>query len=214
MDSHRTAMTQPNVYWTLLTPLVNIIGLYSNVPAGGDIRSPQTEWLVDQLKTLPRDVPLFVALHHPIYSADDHHSGSTRMKAILEQAAAESGRHPDMILAGHVHNYQRLTKTMDDGQYPYLVVGAGGYHNLHHIMKVDGDKMVAPVTFSDHGIDVTLERFSDTDHGFLRMEVTADKITGRYYAVPKPADPPNLESRLVDYFEYDWRNRRYLPNHL
>src|SRR5258707_15081955 len=32
-DSHRTAMVQPNVYWTLLTPLVNIIGLYSNVPA-------------------------------------------------------------------------------------------------------------------------------------------------------------------------------------
>jgi hypothetical protein len=23
-------MTQPNVYWTLLTPLVTIIGLYSN----------------------------------------------------------------------------------------------------------------------------------------------------------------------------------------
>ena len=36
-DSHRTAMTQPNVYWTLLTPLFNIVGLYSNVPAGGDI---------------------------------------------------------------------------------------------------------------------------------------------------------------------------------
>ena len=46
-DSHPTAMVQPNVYWTLLTPLVNILGLYSNVPAGGDIRSPQTEWLVD-----------------------------------------------------------------------------------------------------------------------------------------------------------------------
>jgi acid phosphatase type 7 len=60
-DSHRTAMTQPNVYWTLVTPLVNIIGLYSNVPAGGDIRSPQTDWLINELKTLPTDRPLFVA---------------------------------------------------------------------------------------------------------------------------------------------------------
>jgi len=91
-DSHRTAMVQPNVYWTLLTPFVNIVGLYSNVPAGGDIRSPQTEWLVQELKTLPRKVPLLVALHHPVYSADDHHSGSTYMKELLEIAAKQAGR--------------------------------------------------------------------------------------------------------------------------
>jgi hypothetical protein len=40
-DSPRTAMTQPYVYWTLLTPLVNIVGLYSNVPEGGEIRTPR-----------------------------------------------------------------------------------------------------------------------------------------------------------------------------
>ena len=85
-DSHRTAMVQPNVYWTLLTPMVNIIGLYSNVPEGGDIRAPQTDWLVNELKTLPTGVPLLVALHHPIYSADIYHSGSTYMKQVLETA--------------------------------------------------------------------------------------------------------------------------------
>ena len=71
-DSHRTAMVQPNVYWTLLTPLASFVGLYSNVPEGGEIKAPQTEWLVEQLRTLPTDRPLFVSLHHPIYSADDH----------------------------------------------------------------------------------------------------------------------------------------------
>jgi hypothetical protein len=30
-------MTQPNVFWTLNTPLVTIIGLYSNCPEGGQI---------------------------------------------------------------------------------------------------------------------------------------------------------------------------------
>ena len=59
-----------NVFWTLLTPLVNIVGLYSNVPEGGEIRSPQTDWLVNELKTLPTNLPLLVALHHPVYSAD------------------------------------------------------------------------------------------------------------------------------------------------
>ena len=103
-DSGRTAMTQPNVYWTLLTPMASIVGLYSNVPAGGEIISPQTDWLTNELKTLPTDRPLLVALHHPIYSADDHHSGSTHMNKVIETAAEQAGRHPEMILAGHVHN--------------------------------------------------------------------------------------------------------------
>ena len=213
-DSHRTAMVQPNVYWTLLTPMVNIIGLYSNVPAGGEIRAPQMQRLVDQLKTLPKNKPLFVALHHPVYSADDHHSGSTPMKKALEQAFQEAGRTPEMILAGHVHDYQRLTKTASDGtQTVHLVTGAGGYHNLHNIMKVAGEKMIAPVVFNERQDDpVTLEKYSDDHHGFLRLEVTDKLITGSYYTVPRPQDPYSKGSQLVDRFDFDWRKRKYLPN--
>ncbi|HVN90685.1 MAG TPA: metallophosphoesterase [Candidatus Binataceae bacterium] len=215
-DSHRTAMVQPNFYWTLLTPLTSIVGLYSNVPAGGDIRAPQTDWLVNELKTLPEGLPIILALHHPIYSADDHHSGSTHMKQIIEKAIEESGRHPEMIVAGHVHNYQRLTKNRDDGtQVPYLVTGAGGYHNLHHIMKVDGERMIPPVQFDDKGNDpVTLETYSDDHHGFLRLEVDSEKMVGRYYEVPRPQDPFSKGNHLLDYFEFDWVNKKYLPNKL
>jgi hypothetical protein len=215
-DSHRTSMVQPNVYWTLLTPLLSIVGLYSNVPAGGDIRSPQTEWLIDQLRTLPTDVPLLIALHHPVYSADDHHSGSTYMKDALEHAAQQAGRHPEMIVAGHVHDYQRLTKTMAGGvQLPYLVVGAGGYHNLHSIMKVNGQRMIPPVVFRDNqGDPVTLERYSDDHHGFLRMEISDQLIVGRYYEVPRPQEPWSKGNQLLEYFEFDWRNRRYILNTL
>lgn len=53
-DSNRTAMTQPNVYWTLLTPLVNIVGLYSNVPEGGVVKQPQIDWFQNELATLDR----------------------------------------------------------------------------------------------------------------------------------------------------------------
>ncbi len=215
-DSHRTAMIQPNVYWTLLTPFVNIVGLYSNVPAGGDIRSPQKEWLVNELLTLPSDVPIFVALHHPIYSADDHHSGSTYMKDLLEQAAEQAGRHPDAILAGHVHNYQRLTKNQPDGtQVPYLVTGAGGYHNLHSIMKVDGEHMIPPVSFQDkQGDPVSLDSYSDDHHGFLRLEITDTLLTGRYYQVPRPQEPYSKGNHLIDYFEYRLREKRYVKNAL
>ena len=215
-DSLRTAMVQPNVYWTLLTPLVSIVGLYSNVPAGGEIRSPQTDWLVNELRTLPKDLPILVALHHPVYSADDHHSGSTHMKTVIENAAEEAGRHPEMVVAGHVHDYQRLTKNRPDGsQVPYLVTGAGGYHNLHQIMKVDGERMIPPVVFDDKNSDpVTLETYSDDHHGFLRLEVSDSLIVGRYYEVPRPQEPFSKGNHLLDSFEFDWVNKKYLPNKL
>ena len=215
-DSHRTAMVQPNVYWTLVTPMASFVGLYSNVPEGGEIKSPQTEWLIEQLKSLPTDLPLFVALHHPIYSADDHHSGSTHMKQVLEQAVTAAKRHPDMILAGHVHNYQRLTKVLSNGtQIPYLVTGAGGYHNLHSIIKVNGQTMIAPAVFNDKtGDPVTLERFCDDHHGFLRLEITDKLVVGRYFVVPRPQEPYSKPSKMIDYFEFDWRKKRYVPNTL
>ena len=215
-ESGRTTMTQPNVFWVLRTPLVNFVGLYSNVPEGGDIRAPQIAWLVDQLNTLPTTVPLFVSLHHPIYSADIYHSGSSHMKSILEAAIKKSGRHPDMVLAGHVHDYQRISKHLDGGRVvPYIVAGAGGYHNLHAIMKVDGQKLVTPTQFQDKlGKIVTLEKYSDDHHGFLRLEVSGSLITGRYYTVPRPQDPFSKGSSLLDYFEYDWMARRYNPNKL
>lgn len=215
-DSQRTAMVQPNVYWTLLTPQVNIVGLYSNVPAGGDVRSPQKEWLINELKTLPKGVPLFVALHHPIYSADNHHSGSTYMKQLLEQAGTAAGRHPDAVLAGHVHNYQRLTKHHADGTKTlYLVTGAGGYHNLHQIMKVNGQRMVPPVVFNDaQGDPVSLEIYSDDHHGFLRVEISKGLLVGRYFEVPRPQEPFSKGSHLLDYFEFDCKTKAYLHNAL
>ena len=215
-DAPRTAMTQPNVYWTLLTPLVNIVGLYSNVPDGGEIRSPQTEWLVEELQSLPADVPIIVTLHHPVYSADTYHSGSPTMKTVLENAAEAAGRHPDLVVAGHVHDYQRLTKVLADGsQIPYLVTGAGGYHNLHSIIKVNGQSLVTPVQFTDKGGDtVTLESYVDDRFGFFRLEVDPSSFSGRYFTVPRPQEPFSKGTQLVDLFKYDWRAKRYIPNAL
>lgn len=215
-DAGRTTMTQPYVHWTFLTPLVNIVGLYSNVPEGGDIRQPQIDWLVSQLKTLPKNLPLLVTLHHPIYSADVYHSGSSHMKDILDAAAKKAGRHPDMVLAGHVHAFERFTKTLNDGGVvPYIVAGAGGYHNLHKMMKVDGQSLQTPTDFVDkEGETVRLENYCDDRWGFLRLEVTDKLITGRYFTVPRPNEPFSKPTALLDYFEYDWRKRALLPNTL
>ena len=215
-DSHRTAMVQPNVYWTLTTPVANIVGLYSNVPSGGEVKEPQRSWFINELKSLPTDVPLLVALHHPPYSADDHHSGSLHMKKLIDEAASEAGRFPDMVLAGHVHNYQRLTQTFSDGrQVPFLVTGAGGYHNLHHVMKVDHQAMITPVVMaSDADSTITLESYVDDHHGFLILSVTPELITGDYYQVPRPQEPYSKGNQLTDHFEFEWKKGRYRPNDL
>jgi hypothetical protein len=82
-------------------------------------------------------------------------------------------------------------------------------------MKVDGEKMVAPVAFDAGGGEtVTLNKYSDDHHGFLRIEVTPHLVTGRYYEVPRPQEPRSKGSQLLDYWEYDPKKRAWVTNHL
>jgi hypothetical protein len=207
-DSPRTAMTQPNVYWTLLTPLVSIIGLYSNVPEHGVLHPDQLAWLVKELKTLPAALPLLVTLHHPPYSADDHHGGSQPMLDALSGAFTEAGRWADMVLAGHVHNYQRFTRKVSSNnwQVPFIVAGAGGYHNLHSVAKVNGTKPKPPVTLPVAGDPVTFESFVDDRHGFLRLEFAPGEVVGKYYTVPRPQESWSQPPQLFDSFRLDTKN--------
>jgi len=216
-DSQRTAMTQPYVHWTLTTPLCNIVGLYSNVPEHGEIKQPQLDWYVNELRTLPRDVPLMVALHHPPFSADDHHGGSDHMLALLDQAAQTAGRAPEMVLAGHVHNYQRLSRSDANGGNvtPFIVSGAGGYHNLHHVQQVNHQPMVPPVVLRRiDGKIVTLHSYTDNQYGFLMMSVTPDLIIGDYYEVAAAHAMMSPGNKLVDHWEFDWKARTWLTNDL
>jgi len=211
-EDPRHTMTQPNVFWTLTTPLATMIGLYSNVPEHGVIHPDQQSWLVGELRAAPKTLPVFVALHHPVYSADDHHSGSPAMRTALENAARDAGRRPDIVFAGHVHNYQCFTRTIQEKQFPYIVAGAGGYYHLHSIASVNGQKIIAPVTLQQDGDTVTLEHYVDDDHGFLRVEVTEERIIGKYYTVPRPQEPFSLPNRLADFFQFDFRHHKWLPN--
>lgn len=80
-------------------------------------------------------------------------------------------------------------------------------------MKVDGHRMITPAQFDDkQGDHATVETYSDDHHGFMRVEITDRTITGRYFEVPRPHEPFSKGSHLLDYFEFDWKNRRCLPN--
>jgi hypothetical protein len=179
LDVPRQTMTQPNVYFTLRAPLATIIGLYSNVPEGGEVRADQAAWFRSELEAAPADRALFVAVHHPLFSADTHHSGSPAMKDLVEQAIAATGRVPDLFLHGHVHNYQRFTWRIRNREVPVIVAGAGGYPNLHSVGLQQGRPIHTP--FRPEGSDATLESYVDRLHGFLRLEVTSNQVVGKYY---------------------------------
>src|SRR5579862_2221811 len=120
-EFNRDTMDQPNCYWTLEDDLMTVIGLYSNVPSGGVIEQDQREWLVGELKAAPVGKALIVALHHPPYSCDAHHGGSEAMGKILDAAFTAADRCADLVLSGHVHDYQRFSRTFWGKQIPYIV---------------------------------------------------------------------------------------------
>ncbi len=203
----RDTMTQPNVYFTLECPLVTIVGLYSNVPEGGEIHDDQIDWFIQQLRDAPLDRALLVAVHHPLFSADTHHSGSPEILRVFKHAILTSGRSPDLVLTGHVHNYQRFTWQFGAHEIPVIVAGAGGYPNLHELPRPNGEPIHTP--FRSHDADVTLESYKDDRHGFLRLEISPTRVVGKYYALPERArDRPNR----VDLFQLDLGSHRMVGN--
>ena len=203
-DAPRTTMVQPNVYWTLTAAQLTIVGLATNVPEGGQVDATQLAWFVGELEAAPADRPLLVALHHPPYSADAHHGGSPRMAGLLDDAFAQARRLPDLVLAGHVHNYQRFTRTTQGREIPYLVVGASGYWHLHAMAKDGGRDLAVP--WDVPGTDLQLESYAADRHGFLRLTVSRRAIEGRYTTVPRPQESwSHGPVAVVDAFRVDTR---------
>ena len=172
----RDVQTQPYCDWTLQCEAVTIIGLYSNVPSGGNLEQSQVDWLTGELTDADPKLPLIVTLHHPPYSVDAHHGGSQKMGDALDSAFKASKRLPQLVISGHVHDYQRFTRSDLAQPIPYVVIGNSGYHNLHRLAPGSnpGEQIVPGVTF---------EYGDDAEYGFLKLTIGAGKIHGEYVGV-------------------------------
>jgi hypothetical protein len=183
-EYRRDSQTQPNCYWTLLDPVVTIIGCYSNVPSGGVIEPDQAEWLQGELAAAPTGVPLVVALHHPPYSIDAFHGGSATMGRVLDTAFAAAGRWPELVMSGHVHDAQFFTRTVESAAssagkpVTYLVLGNSGYHNLHALASDAQPNM--------HVTDDTVFNYGDDKRwGFLAVTAGGGTLNVEYVAVDR-----------------------------
>ncbi|HVV56524.1 MAG TPA: metallophosphoesterase [Mucilaginibacter sp.] len=183
-NTGRKTNTQPHVYWVLETPLADIIGLYSNVPKFGNIQPDQKQWFVEALKTsAATQKAIIVCVHHSPYSADINHGSSIHMMAVLDGAFREANVLPDLVMSGHVHNYQRFSKQYPKGiSVPYIVAGSGGYADLHPLAD-PGDSDFPDDSCLFDGVE--LQNYCDDAHGFLKICLSkkAGKIciNGEFY---------------------------------
>jgi acid phosphatase type 7 len=77
---------------------------------------------------------------------------------------------PNLVLTGHVHDYQRIEqKIAPDGPTPFIVCGNGGYHNLHTIHSQPG--AAAPDT------GAVLKYGQDKAWGFLTITIDNKTIS-------------------------------------
>ena len=158
---HRTAMTQPGVYFTLDAPFVRIIGLFSNaLEDPGVISNLEHKWdavsnlqidfLRAQLTRIKQENypgAVLLATHHPPFSyspprgaggAGGNHGCSTAMLKQIDTVCQEVGVYPHAFLSAHAHNYQRYTRIMEFGgkeiDVPFIVCGDGG-HNVNKLVR-------------------------------------------------------------------------------
>jgi hypothetical protein len=175
---HRTAMTQPGVYFALDAPFVRIVGLFSNaLEDPGVISSENGKWesvpdyqldflsaQLSRAKTEGFSGALLLAVHHPPFNyappsggsgAGGTHGGNPAMLAEIDAICESEGVYPHAVLAGHAHNYQRYTRTLTFGggtyTVPFIVCGGGG----HNVDPLVGAHLGSPSKEPADGADVS-----------------------------------------------------------
>jgi len=213
---YRYTMNQPWPYWVLNTPMATFIGLYSNVDGSLDNRNdksqPQFKWFVSQLKAADKKKALILAVHHGAFSLDAEHGGYPDILDAIDQAAAAAGgRHPDIVLSGHVHNYQRFQRVIGESPYVYIIAGNGGYASVKtmHKMQVDpttGKELDVTHPFQTTKAGVSLFSYNDKLPGFLRITVDKQFIRGEYFTNDMTGGTQS--TKPFDTFRFDYINKK------
>jgi hypothetical protein len=227
---HRTAMTQPGVYFTLDAPFVRIIGLFSNALEDPGVLSSQggtwkgvpdyqLDFLSAQLARVKSDGftgAVLLAVHHPPFSyappaggsgSGTAHGGNAPMLAQIDAICNATGVYPHAVLAGHAHNYQRYTRSIQFGggtyEVPFIVCGGGG-HDVSSLVRARlGSPAQEPANGAAVGyldpnpvvdaVSLVLDRHDDRTYGYLRISADPVHLDIGFYPVDAaiPAGSPS-----------------------
>jgi hypothetical protein len=108
----------------------------------------------------------------------------------LDGAIQQAGRWPDLVLCGHVHDFQHFTRKTQDKDVPYVVIGNSGYHNLHQLASDAKPGM-------DLGGGVTFEYGDAKEYGFLVLTIGGGKISGEYVGVRPGTMPDGSDAQVT-----------------
>jgi len=196
----REMISQPAVYWYLNAPLVDIIGLYSNVADGPGfiaddkvIGQSQKTWFQATLEKIASArqtarKALILAVHHPPFSGGGH-SPSVDMLKDIDDCCQAAKIMPDAVISGHSHNYQRFTRFVTingvDMEIPYFVVGCSG-HGIQNVAHADGSKT------DDHTFESSLKGY-----GFLTVTVDKASITIKFTQVQTDSTKGPYDKTIV-----------------
>lgn len=184
---YRQMVSQPGVYWSLEAPMLDMIGLYSNIGEGpGFIADPtignkQKDWLgktltkIKAARTGKARNALILAVHHPFFSGGSH-SGSPQMLADVDEVCKKCGIMPDAVLTAHSHDYQRYTRFVTLGsrnlEIPFIVAGGGGRGLSPHVKAATGIRVG----------DLSYEK-SLKGYGYLKATITASEVEIQFIQV-------------------------------
>ena len=157
------------------------------VIANATIGSSQLTYLraaLTRVRSEGYDGALLLAHHHPPYTAGGTHGWSVDMQAQIDAVCTSVGVWPHAVLSGHVHNYQRFTRTRPSGeQIPYVVCGNGG-HNLVSLNRAGAPPLRTPQILQSAGPgadQVVLENYDCLNYGYLRVLATATQLRIEYH---------------------------------
>lgn len=123
---NRPTINQPNIYFYIETGPVRILCLDSG-KSGKRIDDQQMKWLLEACELEPAGIPKILILHHPLYSEDKRHKIADQLEPVIIKYDIK------LVIAAHVHNYQK-----------YLVTDSATGHTAIHLVNGGGGAGISP----------------------------------------------------------------------
>ena len=175
---------------------------------------------LQQIRATNYQGAVIIAVHHPPFtysaqkpgSSGGKHYGSPVMLSQIDSICQQTGVYPHAVISGHAHNYQRYTRSLNFAGHnytvPFIICGDSG-HNVSAITGSSFSKHVpepgdnVDVSYMDKssvfaGTTLKLNHHDQTNPGFLRVNVNAQKLTVTFCPVSKAGAVANPDTVTVD----------------
>jgi Icc-related predicted phosphoesterase len=175
---------------------------------------------LQQIKSTNYQGAVIITVHHPPFtyspqksaSGGGRHYGSPVMLSEIDAICQQTGVYPHAVISGHAHNYQRYTRKLNFGgknySVPFIICGDSGHNVTGLTSSRFGTNNPEPadnqdVSYMDTSTTVktmglTLNKHDQTNSGFLRVSVTAQKLTITFNPVSKTGAPVKPDTVTVD----------------